>query len=67
MTDDLTLQRGPVSPFVPAPTAIRVGPYVYTSSIYPIDAVGHAIRADELLEKPAHQQWRSRHGLVFRH
>jgi enamine deaminase RidA (YjgF/YER057c/UK114 family) len=49
VTDDLTLQRGSVSPFVPAPTAIRVGPYVYTSSIYPIDAVGHAIRPDELL------------------
>ena len=36
-------------PFAPAPSAVRAGDYVFTSSIYPIDKAGHAIETDILL------------------
>jgi|EndMetStandDraft_8_1072994.scaffolds.fasta_scaffold02436_2 enamine deaminase RidA (YjgF/YER057c/UK114 family) len=36
-------------PFAPAPSAVRAGDYVFTSSIYPIDKAGHAIETDFLL------------------
>lgn len=49
MTRRITLQRSGVSPFVPAPAAVRAGDYLFTSSIYPVDATGHAITVDELL------------------
>jgi 2-iminobutanoate/2-iminopropanoate deaminase len=45
----INLERGKPSPFAPAPRAVRAGDYVFTSSIYPIDAAGHAISVDERL------------------
>ena len=45
----IKLDRGKPSPFAPAPRAVRAGDYVFTSSIYPIDASGHAISVDERL------------------
>ena len=36
-------------PYAPGPKAVRAGDYIFTSSIYPIDAAGHAIRVDESL------------------
>lgn len=41
--------RGPSGKRVSAPNTVRVGPYVYTSSIYPIDAAGHAVLPDAAL------------------
>jgi len=43
------LERSGASPLVPAPRAIRSGDYVFTSSIYPVDAAGHAVGIDERL------------------
>ncbi len=45
----IRLERSKPSPFAPAPRAVRAGDYVFTSSIYPIDAAGHAIMVDERL------------------
>jgi 2-iminobutanoate/2-iminopropanoate deaminase len=49
MKSSVMLQRSGPMPFTPAPRAVRVGDYVYTSSIYPIDRDGHAITVDERL------------------
>lgn len=49
MSHTIKLERSGTSPFVPAPNACRAGDYVFTSSIYPIDASGHAITVDERL------------------
>ena len=49
MTARITLQRSGPMPFAPAPKAVRAGDYVFTSTIYPVNADGHAITADELL------------------
>lgn len=43
------LERSGEAPFVPTPSAVRVGDYVYTSSIYPIDEKGHAVTVDPLI------------------
>jgi 2-iminobutanoate/2-iminopropanoate deaminase len=43
MTDNLQLRRLAPEPFLPFPRAVRVGDYVYTSSIYPIAPDGQAI------------------------
>ena len=43
------LERSGASPLVPAPRAIRAGDYVFTSSIYPVDAAGHAVGIDDRL------------------
>ena len=45
----LSLQRGKAAPFVPVPAAVRAGDYIFTSTVYPIDADGHAIWVDEAL------------------
>jgi enamine deaminase RidA (YjgF/YER057c/UK114 family) len=45
----LKLQRTGTAPFVPAPSTVRAGDYIFTSSIYPIDKSGHAITTDESL------------------
>ena len=45
----ITLKRSSAMPFAPAPSAVRAGDYVFTSSIYPIDKAGHAIETDILL------------------
>lgn len=45
----IDLQRSQPSAFAPAPNAVRAGDYVFTSSIYPIDNNGHAIKNDEKL------------------
>ena len=45
----IKLERGKPSSFAPAPRAVRAGDYVFTSSIYPIDAAGHTISVDERL------------------
>src|SRR4051812_21505333 len=45
----IKLERIGQAPFAPAPKAVRAGDYVYTSSIYPIDDVGHAVGIDERL------------------
>ncbi len=49
MSTTMKLQRSGPAPFAPAPRAVRAGDYVYTSSIYPIDASGYAIGVDERL------------------
>ena len=49
MSITLKLQRIAASPFVPAPSAVRVGDYIFTSSIYPIDDSGHAVIGDAVL------------------
>src|SRR4051812_13311409 len=45
----LTLKRSEPAPFAPAPKAVRAGDYVFTSSVYPIDASGHAVGVDDLI------------------
>jgi enamine deaminase RidA (YjgF/YER057c/UK114 family) len=45
----ITLERSGPAAFAPAPRAVRAGDYVFTSTIYPIDASGHAITVDERL------------------
>jgi enamine deaminase RidA (YjgF/YER057c/UK114 family) len=45
----ITLERSGAAAFAPAPRAVRAGDYVFTSTIYPIDASGHAITVDERL------------------
>ena len=45
----LRLQRTGSAPFVPAPSSVRAGDYIFTSSIYPIDKSGHAVTTDESL------------------
>ena len=45
----ITLKRSSAMPFAPAPSAVRAGDYVFTSSIYPIDKAGHVIETDILL------------------
>ena len=49
MTARITLQRSGPMPFAPAPKAVCAGDYVFTSTIYPVNADGHAVTADELL------------------
>ena len=50
MTKSISLQRSKqISSFVPAPSAVRAGDYIFTSSIYPIDDNGHAVVGDALL------------------
>jgi 2-iminobutanoate/2-iminopropanoate deaminase len=50
MTKSISLKRSKqISSFVPAPSAVRAGDYIYTSSIYPIDDNGHAVVGDTLL------------------
>lgn len=49
MKSPIALQRSPAMPFTPVPRAVRAGDYVFTSSVYPIDAAGHAIGVDEPL------------------
>ncbi len=49
MKSPIVLQRSPEMPFTPVPRAVRAGDYVFTSSIYPIDAAGHAVGIDEPL------------------
>ena len=49
MSITLKLQRTGTAPLVPAPSTVRAGDYIFTSSIYPIDKSGHAIRTDESL------------------
>jgi len=44
-----TLTRGSAMPFVPVPSSVRAGDYVFTSSIYPVDKSGHAVGVDERL------------------
>ncbi len=47
MKASIQLQRSSAMPFAPAPHSVRAGDYVFTSSIYPIDAQGHAITVDD--------------------
>ncbi len=42
----VALHRSSAMPFTPAPKAVRAGDYIFTSSIYPIDASGHAVAVD---------------------
>src|SRR5260370_32939029 len=43
VTDMLKLQRLNAGRYVPFPRAVRVGGYIYTSSIYPIDDDGRVV------------------------
>jgi len=43
----LELRRSAPADFVPAPRVVQAGDYLFTSSIYPVDAQGHAVGADE--------------------
>src|SRR3712207_6340752 len=45
----LELKRGSPMTFVPVPSSVLAGDYVFTSTIYPIDDAGHAILVDDLL------------------
>lgn len=45
---EIKLERGRAEAFAPAPSAVRAGDYVYTSSIYPLDERGHAVLPDPL-------------------
>jgi enamine deaminase RidA (YjgF/YER057c/UK114 family) len=45
----IVLERSGAAAFAPAPRAVRAGDYVFTSTIYPIDASGHAVAVDERL------------------
>jgi enamine deaminase RidA (YjgF/YER057c/UK114 family) len=65
MTSSIRLQRSGPAPFAPAPRAVRAGDYVFTSSIYPIDAAGHAIEVDEKLGEagPSRIEAQTRHCL----
>ncbi len=49
MKSPIALHRSPAMPCTPVPRAVRAGDYVFTSSIYPIDAAGHTIAVDEPL------------------
>ena len=49
MNAPIKVRRSAASPLVPAPRAVRAGDYVFTSSVYPVDAQGHAITVDERL------------------
>jgi enamine deaminase RidA (YjgF/YER057c/UK114 family) len=65
MNAKINLKRSGPNSFVPAPRAVRVGDYVYTSSIYPIDKSGHAIGVDERLGEagPSLMEAQARHCL----
>jgi len=65
MNAKINLKRSGPNSFVPAPRAVRVGDYVYTSSIYPIDKSGHAIGVDERLGEagPSLMETQARHCL----
>jgi enamine deaminase RidA (YjgF/YER057c/UK114 family) len=41
-----SLQRGSAQSFTPVPNSVRAGDYVFTSSIYPLDDSGRAVRPD---------------------
>src|SRR5262245_15390104 len=43
----VALHRGSSMAFAPGPRAVRAGDYVFTSSVYPVDSLGHAIALDE--------------------
>jgi len=47
MARKLSLKRSGPAPFVPAPRAVGVGDYVFTSSIYPIDESGKAVGTED--------------------
>src|SRR5215475_12149616 len=49
MAGKLQLQRRGRMKTAPAPQSVRVGDFIYTSSIYPLDEAGHAITVDERL------------------
>ena len=49
MSITVKLQRTGSAPFVPAPSTVRAGHYIFTSSIYPIDKSGHAVEIDPSL------------------
>lgn len=44
-----TLTRSSATPFAPVPSSVRAGDYIFASSIYPVDASGHAVGTDERL------------------
>ena len=43
MAKKLAIQRLSAAPHLPFPRAVRVGDYIYTSSIYPIDDEGRIV------------------------
>jgi enamine deaminase RidA (YjgF/YER057c/UK114 family) len=43
MAEKLVLRRLNAAPHLPFPRAVRVGDYIYTSSIYPIDDEGRVV------------------------
>ena len=45
----IRLKRGDASPFMAVPNTVVAGDYLFTSSVYPIDQVGHAVSSDEAL------------------
>jgi enamine deaminase RidA (YjgF/YER057c/UK114 family) len=45
----IRLKRGPTATFVPAPSTVLAGDFVFTSTIYPLDEIGHAVAVDEAL------------------
>jgi len=47
MAVTMRLKRSEPAPFMPAPKAVQVGDYVFTSSIYPIDKSGNAIATED--------------------
>lgn len=65
MADAISLTRSGPAPFAPAPKAARVGDYIFTSSIYPIDAAGHAVGPEEWLGEagPSAIEVQTRHCL----
>ena len=65
MAEKLKLGRRGRTKAAPAPESVRVGDFIYTSSIYPIDDSGHAITVDERLGEtgPALISVQTRHCL----
>lgn len=65
MASAIALTRSGPAPFAPAPKAVRVDDYIFTSSIYPIDSAGHAVIADERLGEagPSAIEVQTRHCL----
>ena len=49
MTGKLTLKRLSSAPHLPFPRAVRVGDYIYTSSIYPVDDEGRIVEGEPWL------------------
>jgi enamine deaminase RidA (YjgF/YER057c/UK114 family) len=66
MTGTPTLKRLSAAPHLPFPRAVRVGDFIYTSSIYPVDAAGRVVEGEPWLgvAAPSAVAVQTRHCLI---